>query len=748
VLYCYPMKMRSIVVAGLLLLISTQAIATEPFQVTFGTRKPNINIAYGVSDSGSLIIEADNGDLVVAGYGGSVFTDTGNREHPMLVRIKRDGKIDWTRIYDELENYKVLSLIENDGNHFLLFKQRVRNRSGRTGQVTDRVSLWQAGPLGHLKREIASIENLVLQSVTAYEVDDDIGFLIVASEVSDMAAGVFKKSDVTLFELSIDGKSRQLPFPKGVKGSKQLVLGPYGIRVFLQTPTSSLSQATEIVFADAEGELRREIPMRQYEVTPNKLLVANDRIYLYGHRLRDERSVPVLSFSFDGELLWRIDINGVDRSSSAVLMNDGGLVITGVYAELPIAARISVNGQVVWKQRFGSAKKNARTIGITVLKDGWLAISGLTLPGKVNSRWGDPDAFLVVTDPDAHGLAMFSGCTADAVKIEKLREELKTRTGIEVRREPYSSAPALQPLGKKLSPNIDCGSLSEHHLLAFLREAVNEVKSLGLQKPSDRAVVRIELHPKYNVDEIAYRDGGRVPLIEVEHQLARDSIRFIGREIFPYTERMLVVSDALNTSIGMHVGWTGFLRVGGRVPPFSEKTIVTENFLELFEQLPADRQRDVRRRLDGRPFHVAGDPDFLHLWADKWIFVGRNKITEVFTYLLETLPDLESQIEKEVWALNNGLGLRIGRKTDATMLHTEYLATLRDIAASAKRLSPRQRELIYGTKASIRIGSRMTKVVGVSGYRRQVYMRPAGADQILAFIAANAEDLRSQEYLD
>ena len=126
--------------------------------------------------------------------------------------------------------------------------------------------------------------------------------------------------------------------------------------------------------------------------------------------------------------------------------------------------------------------------------------------------------------------------------------------------------------------------------------------------------------------------------------------------------------------------------------------------------------------------------------------VGRNRITEVFTYLLETLPDLESQIEKEIWVLNNGLGLRIGRKTDANMLHTEYLATLRDIAASAKRLSPRQRELIYETKASIKIGSRKTKIVGLSGSRRHVYMRPAGADQILAFIAANAGELLSQEY--
>ena len=128
--------------------------------------------------------------------------------------------------------------------------------------------------------------------------------------------------------------------------------------------------------------------------------------------------------------------------------------------------------------------------------------------------------------------------------------------------------------------------------------------------------------------------------------------------------------------------------------------------------------------------------------------VGRNKITEVFTYLLETLPDLESQIEKEISALNNELGLRIGGKTDANMLHTEYLATLQNISASAKRLSPRQRDLIYETKAIIKIGSQKTNVVGLSGSRRQVYMRPAGADQILAFIAANAEDLLSQEYRD
>ena len=74
-----------------LLLVASHATATEVFQVTFGTRYPDVHRISGSTDSGTHVVEATNGDIVVAGYGGSHFTDAGDRTHPMLARIRRDG---------------------------------------------------------------------------------------------------------------------------------------------------------------------------------------------------------------------------------------------------------------------------------------------------------------------------------------------------------------------------------------------------------------------------------------------------------------------------------------------------------------------------------------------------------------------------------------------------------------------------------------------------------------------------------
>ncbi len=182
--------------AGLLILGNGISLAQQSFQVTFGVRGTN-----EATDSGRHIIETRNGDLLVSGVGQSLYTDTGNRTRPILVRVDRDGRVLWQRIYAGLLNHEILALVADADREFALVASPVTVDPGsRSSSPLVDVAIHAITDQGELRRVGRGLESVRVDAVTTFRYGDGVGFVVAA------AAGLPVDSqspepDISIFEL-------------------------------------------------------------------------------------------------------------------------------------------------------------------------------------------------------------------------------------------------------------------------------------------------------------------------------------------------------------------------------------------------------------------------------------------------------------------------------------------------------------------------------------------------------------------
>jgi len=308
---------------------------------------------------------------------------------------------------------------------------------------------------------------------------------------------------------------------------------------------------------------------------------------------------------------------------------------------------------------------------------------------------------------------------------------------------------ALPPLNEPLPKTLDCSELSEHDLLAFLSDATSEARALDVSKPSDRVKILVRLHPTGTIPDPGYRQArqrgvGIVTSIEANEDSARLAMRFIATQVLPYTERMLAVTASLRAMAGMWVNDSEQFDAAGGLPPFKDSTLIAERFLELLCALEPADQAAVHARIGGHPLVIAADPDMLRLWGDTRLIVGKNRVDDVFTYLLNDLPILERQIEEKTASLRHDLHLFMQRPSPI-LRRRDYLDALEQIIVAARQLTADDAETIRSIGARVLIADGRASVVGLSGSHRTVYIVPSAASQLLQFLPDQENTLTAQE---
>lgn len=724
----------------------------EVFQVTFGTR-PYLGERSPTTDGGKFLVAANNGDVIVAGHGASTFTDTGDRTKPMIARIDSSGHVIWRRLYDDLENHVVVALLSTGSQQYVVFKHDQRDKSGGNSAPRQRISLRQVDDDGLLSRELGHIGDLYVADVLAYKNEGRAGFLVTALVTTGATFQRAFQRDISLFDLQLSGAVNRPAFPEGIGGARLLQRSVDGSLVFLRMKTY-FTEPMGFVRLSPEGMLESLFSLDDNLISPMQLIATDDRLYMFETANWRNGFAPITAYTRDGEVIWRKEIQGLSRFGQAIRQGDD-LLVAGSYEGNPVLIKLTAEGDRVWTRRFRSAKKDAHIARMEILEDGWLAVTGSTSPGGGAFVSTDSDAFLAVADPEGKGFEEFGACMADATEIEELREELANRAGLDIQREVLMTGrqpkpiDELPPFDEPLPKSLDCGELSEHDLLAFLREAAAEARKLDLSKPSERVKIHIHLRPAEAIPEPGYREWGRreagaVPSIEVAEDSARPAMRFIATEILPYTERMLTVTDELRAASGVWVGEARSHEAAGGLPPFKENTLVAERFLQLFRELELEDQAAVRTRIGNRPLVVGANTEVLHLWGDRWILVGQDRIDEVFTYLLNDLPILERQIEDRSQILRQNLNLNV-RKSDPDLFHADYLDVLEQIIETTGHLTDSDAEIIQSIGADVHVSKDWISDIFLPDRHRMVYIEPVAAAHLLQFIVEMKDQLQTQE---
>lgn len=735
--------------AALALLTSALCLAAGPerqvFQVTFGTR-PYLDRKSGSTDGGKYLAEAANGDIVVAGYGASSFTDTGDWVKPMIVRVDRAGRVVWKQIYDDMPDQRILAILDHLGHVFVLLDRASPQANGDT-HYHRRVAVRELDDDGVLSRELGGRDNLYVADVLSYHDKDQAGFLVAAIDTCcGTSTGLFLR-DVSLFDVKLNGDLNRAPFRDGIKGTQFLQRDDVGRTYFLRM-RNYFSQPWGIVRLTPTGEPRLLYAVDN-DIQPAQLVVTADRMFFVSTEVGKESPTSIRALSEDGVVLWKKDLPELSRFSQAVVDGDG-LLVAGTYEDNPAIVRLSASGETVWTRRFQSAKRKTSISAMKILNDGWLAVTGSTSPGDGAFVSTDSDAFLAVADGEGKGLERYGSCLADASAVESLRAELADRAGLDVQRETLwtgykpTALEKLPPLDVPLPHALDCRAPTERDLLGFLRDAARETRKLKFSRPSQRVKIYVLVRAAEALPPPGYREGmrrqmGSEPSVEVNADNARAALRYVATEVLPYSERMLTVSDQLRTRLAMWVG-DG---LSGVFPPentvsFRDSTIVAERFLELFDTLSPADQEMIRTKFGSRPLEISGDPDLLHVWGGRRILVGRNRVDEIFDFLLVDYPELQRQIDRANERIRDEVGFAIN-KSDPGLSYPDFLDILRRVGASADELSEGDKATIASVRPAVSVGSNRRSDIFVSDYDRRITIAPAAADRLLRFILANAE---------
>ncbi|MEO1245238.1 MAG: hypothetical protein AAFX56_06080 [Pseudomonadota bacterium] len=733
------------------------ATEREPFQVTFGIR-PLLNQRVAATDHVSFIQEAPNGDIFVAGNGGSVYTDTGNRTKPMVARIDKTGHVVWKRIYDDLQDHDILEFAAKNDDLYLLLKTRIRDMSGRTRE-TETVSLYRIDGQGDRSNLLGKLEGVQIYATATIADPDLSGFALAGIDAAGRASDDYEAREVRLHGLSLGGDFRRLPLRSGITGLRYLQHAGGDSFVFLEMGTF-YTRPGDIVRVGRDGTTSQVIDWTDPQRYPSKLLVHGDRIFLHTdvERSNQARRIGrIAAYSISGEKLWHRDFELPERAHVRGIagLRSGGLAVSHTYEGNPVITVLGPDGGTVWEKRFRSVKRNASVTGLRELRDGWLALAGATGPGGGAYVSTDTDAMLTVTDRQGSGLGSYGGCLVDADEVERLRAELLDLTGIEVRRNTIlmSAAPKpleeLPPLDKPVPADIDCGTLSEKDLLTFLRDAVGKARELDLSKPSARARIHLFLRADDIVGSPGYRvrgwsAEGTVPSLEVEYGSAEDVISFVATDILPYTERGWAAFDHLQSIGSMWIGQDSVTTTHPRDLPFKDVIVAAEKLLAHFEQLSAADRNAFAARFRAKPVVFSPNARKLHVWADSWLFVGSDRLDEAFDYALRTAPRLDAEIRVETQALSESLNLNLHKRPDLD--RAEYLAALRDIRAAAEGLSAEGIDTIRTIGVTVTMGGtdEFRSDLRFADSGRSIWMTPPAASGLLEEILANSGRLLEQ----
>jgi hypothetical protein len=361
-------------------LAASFAAGENTFHLTFGTtNSPQQRHA----DTATEIVETESGDLVVAGEGAAYYSDTGSTHtNPMVARISARGVLEWQRVYDELENHRIIAFASRGEEQYMLLAQPVPS------VLVNTVTLRRIDEVGNPSEALATLDGIWVGTAVLAVEGESPHFLVAAKRAAtDLEAYA---ADVELLRLDLQGRITEQSFETGVTHLQHLQ------QVDEQGFLFYKYDEREIARSGRNGET--EVLVTIVDGLCGSVVASRDRIVCaqFPWMRTDETNDAIIAYSPAGQELWRRNLARDHNVRQMQLLESGDLIYAYQASENPTVDRLSPSGGLVWSQTLRSAGPFTFLGNIELLADGRLAFLGSTGPwnGFVSE---DTNAMLVVT---------------------------------------------------------------------------------------------------------------------------------------------------------------------------------------------------------------------------------------------------------------------------------------------------------------------------------------------------------------
>jgi hypothetical protein len=370
------------------------SLAQESFHITFGTTGTQQS-----HDGASFVVRADNGDVVVAGSGGSFYSDDRDGvTYPLIARVDPDGELKWQRVYRELENQRIVAFLGLGEEQFMVLRANPTLRELEAPPPD--ISLRRVDGSGDVSESLGTLGGFSIVEPFPVEGAEPY-FLVVAARHAAPPASFL---DVRLFRLDLRGNVLELASVPGI-GSLENLTYPGGEAVLVsrwrQAGSTGDGRASPLhtelirIRLTGETELALTIPNRLCR----SLAASLTSIYCVEYEWPGTRvtSDGLVSYSPAGQVLWRHDLESGMHVQQMRPVDSGGLIYSYVDGMDTVITRLSGSGASLWTRRLRSSGPYVFLGGIEQLRDERLALVGST--GNVGAFVStDTDAVLIVTD--------------------------------------------------------------------------------------------------------------------------------------------------------------------------------------------------------------------------------------------------------------------------------------------------------------------------------------------------------------
>lgn len=371
-------------------------------------RPPATKQVFGTEnyDAGLDLLETPEG-VVVAGTGNGVLAPAdGTVPTPNLTRLGTDGRVRWSRLYDDLQGGKLLAVRQSGSGYAVLI---------RTGILTggeDRLRLAAVGPGGRRRRTLYERPGTTAHSNQTLRRTRDGGFILAgATPYGEEPRHAF------LIRLSADGRVRWERSFEKVRAASAVVETTEGDFVLIGEAGSEAPSHNDILLINVSRdgsvqwrrtygtEKRQERGLAMASTEEGGVVVAGQSSY-YGEEASEEWAYA-LRVAPDGTKRWSATYDGeAEHATQAITaLRDGGFVLAG-RRRAPegetdvLLIRISGQGEQQWRQTFGEEGRIDQANAVSELRDGRLAITGATGPDEPSFGGADFDVFVRFVSPD------------------------------------------------------------------------------------------------------------------------------------------------------------------------------------------------------------------------------------------------------------------------------------------------------------------------------------------------------------
>lgn len=636
--------------------------------VQFGT----VSSRTGGADGGQIVAETPSGEVLVAGFADSAWTDTGGTPpKPMLAAFSRDGTQLWYRAYD-LRSWEVVALnADGPAPKILLWRRahyphEIRSEVLSESEVTGRVELWEVDAEGRLDELVLGFEH----ERQGYAADSTPEGFTIWMTSNDFAATTDPRMRYSVRTYDWTGNvSAEAAEFSARWGELMSVYADGAVYRDVESTNDSVIQKLRFLSRDGETVGQVNVPdcgrCRHFDVSRRgdtfEVLASSDGDSPPWQGLR------LLEIDFSAgrtEIVKEYpELRGAELAFNP--MPDGNTLLTGHDARKPLLASLSPSRELRWMKRFESGQPFATVTHAIELDDGSLALTGSTSPGPGVFVQTNSDALLLISDAEGHYLNQFGQCiVADgslAEDLYRLRQKgfLIRLHGLNGVLETSNRVVPASSLPRRVAIPSDCEDRTELVLQSYVHELLEHLSGNSPSSTnSSENVVLVPLSDQ-RMGNLAFRYDpssrfdSMLPTMHVNVSMGEAVAEELLKNVVPYIGGISAVHTWLSDE-------TGFRFVNGdrdnlwrqalagdfslSLPP-AEALEVVQQLKSSFVALNDSEQAMLRRY--AKPYTYvtleAGDSDIRVGVLPSFLLLPHSKVGEFWRWILDSIaPDEEA----------------------------------------------------------------------------------------------------------